>query len=704
MRTVLTFLLLSILLAAGGPVSWAAANGSARVVTPHVTAELLAEHDAIVPGQPLALGLRLQHIPRWHTYWRNPGDSGAPTAIAWRLPEGFSAGEIQWPYPKRLPIGPLTNFGYEDQVLLISDIVPPARLAGDSVTIGAKASWLVCSEVCIPESGEFSLVLPVAQVAHPVSGVAGEFAHTRERLPVSIEGWRFSARAEANHAVLSIEPPAGVAPPLGELAYFPYAEGQVESSALQRFARQANGYTLKIARAQQPVGPFDRVHGILVAEQGFGIGAPRAITLDVPVAGTVAASPPSAIESARTTPADGSIGMVLAIGLAFAGGVLLNLMPCVFPILSLKVLGAMQHDSVAQARRHGLAYGAGVVASFLVLAAVLFVLRGAGEQLGWGFQLQSPVFVALLALLFFLLGLNMSGAFEFGHLLPQRLAAFKARNGSLDAALSGLLAVVAASPCTAPFMGAALGYAVGQSAGEGLLVFAALGIGMAAPLVLLTHSDRAQRWLPRPGAWMLTLKELLAFPLYATVIWLVWVLGQQSGLTAVIAVLAALPVLGLAAWFLRRGQAAQGRIYRTGAALSLVAALALALQPGLNPPPMQARAEDSVWQRWSEAAVDSELARGKPVFVDFTAAWCITCQVNKRLVLSREDVMKAFQAHGVTLLRADWTRQDPAISRTLEQLKRKGVPVYVLYRPGQAPKLLPEVLTKDILLQALGAA
>jgi thiol:disulfide interchange protein DsbD len=685
-------------------VACAASIGSARVITPHVRAELIAERDAVVPGQPFTVGLRLQHIPHWHTYWRNPGDSGAATAIAWRLPEGFSAGEIQWPYPKRLPVGPLTNFGYEDRVLLITEIAAPAKLTTESVTIYARANWLVCSDVCIPESAELSLALPVALVAHSVSAVAEEFARTQERVPVPIEGWRFSAKADGDHAVLSIEPPAGSAPLLAELAYFPYAEGQIEHSAPQRFARQANGYSLAIARAVQPVGPFDRVHGILVAEQRFGAGGPRAITVDVPVVGKVAASTSTAIETASAPVAAARIGLALAIGLAFVGGTLLNFMPCVFPILSIKVMGVMQHDTAAQARRYGLAYGLGVVVSFLLLGALLFALRALGQPLGWGFQLQSPVFVAVLALLFFLLGLNLSGAFEFGHVLPQRLVSFRMRNRSLDAALSGLLAVVAASPCTAPFMGAALGYAAAQSAGEGSLVFAALGIGMAAPFVLLAHSARARRRLPRPGAWMQTLKEFLAFPLYATVIWLAWVLGRQAGLGAVVSLFAALLVLGFSVWLLGRAQRAQRRVRLIAAALGLIASVVLAVQPGLNPPAMQARAEEASWGTWSQAMVESELARGSFVFVDFTAAWCITCQLNKRLVLDRKDVMTAFQARGVTLLRADWTRHDPQITRALERLERKGVPVYVLYRPGQAPKLLPEVLTKEIVLQALGAA
>lgn len=396
------------------------------------------------------------------------------------------------------------------------------------------------------------------------------------------------------------------------------------------------------------------------------------------------------------------MGIWLPLVFAFAGGMVLNLMPCVFPILSIKVLGILQHDTAAQARREGLAYAFGVIASILILAALLFVLRAGGAQLGWGFQLQSPVFVALLALLFFVLGLNLSGVFEFGHLLPARLTTFQARNRTVNAAFAGLLAVVAASPCAAPFMGAALGYALAQSAATGFAVFAALGAGMAAPVVVLTSVPKARRWLPRPGAWMERLKQLLAFPLYATVIWLAWVLGRQSGLEAVIGLLGAALLAAMGAWLLNGARRARRpRTYRIGAVVVIAAAIALAIQPGLPGPAAPAQAADTPWQSWSETGVAAALAQGKPVFVDFTAAWCITCQVNKRLVLERAEVLQAFADRGITLMRADWTRQDPAITRALERLDRKGVPVYVLYRGQQAPKLLPEILTKRIVLDAL---
>lgn len=706
-------ILLLIALIAASLEAHADSAPASRIRTPHVTAELLAENAAVVPGVPFALGLRLDHIRNWHTYWRNPGDSGSPTSIKWWLPEGFSAGEIQWPYPKRIPVGPLTNFGYEGQVLLIVDIEPPDRIAADSVTIEASANWLVCHDICIPESARFALTLPVSPAATAPPAGNAEFARARALHPVAAEGWEFSARAAGHRAVLQVTPPPG-APVLHELFYFPYAEGKIEPSARQKLVRHARGYTLAVAGAQQPVVPFDRVHGILVSAQGFDAGGHMAMAVDVAVEGSVTAPTAAALEadvadSAHSLSTSASIGhsawmqFPIALAFAFAGGVLLNLMPCVFPILSIKVLRIVQHDTAAQARREGLAYAFGVIGSFMLLAAVLFGLRSVGEQLGWGFQLQSPVFVACLALLFFVLGLNLSGAFDFGSLFPAWLAALRFRNRNVNAALTGLLAVFAASPCTAPFMGAALGYALAQPlAVAGFAVFAALGAGMAAPMVVLTGLPQARRWLPRPGLWMERLKQLLAFPLYATVIWLAWVLGQQSGLSAVIALLGAALLTAIGAWSLSAARSARRpQLYRVGSAICLLAALALAVQPGVPARGVQAQMPNAIWQPWSEAGVVAALAQDKPVFVDFTAAWCITCQVNKRLVLDREEVMRAFDDHGVTLLRADWTRQDPAITGALERLERKGVPVYVLYRPNEPPKLLPEILTKEVVLDAL---
>jgi thiol:disulfide interchange protein DsbD len=385
---------------------------------------------------------------------------------------------------------------------------------------------------------------------------------------------------------------------------------------------------------------------------------------------------------------------VLALVFAFAGGLVLNLMPCVLPVLSIKVLGfAGKHDDARTRRRYGLVYAAGVLASFWLLAAALLALRALGSELGWGFQLQSPVTVAALALFFFALALNLSGAFEIGVLLPDRLAAWRARRPALDWFGSGVLAVIVASPCTAPLMGAALGYAVGESGWRALAVFTALGLGMALPYVLLAWFPAWLKRVPKPGPWMVRLKQALAFPLYATVVWLAWVLGHQAGLGAVTWLAAALVVLAAAVWLAGFPRA------RVAALAAALFAIAIAVPAARSGAPVAAR--DPAWQPFSAERVASLAAAGKPVFVDFTAAWCVTCQVNKRLVLGRDDVLAAFRARKVELVRADWTRRDDEITRALAALGRSGVPVYVLYKPGRAPVLLPEVLTRERVLAAL---
>jgi thiol:disulfide interchange protein DsbD len=588
------------------------------VRTDQVEAELVAERSALVPGEPFTVALRLKAIPGWHTYWRNPGDSGEPTRIEWRLPRGFSAGEIEWPLPSRIPVGPLMNFGYHGEVLLLTRVVPPADLpAGKPVTLRAKANWLVCEVKCIQEEAELALTLPVSRSepsTAPRAVLASRWskpiADARASVPVAAPaGWSFGARGEEGGASLAIAPPAGVE--LKQPFFLPFDEGKIEPAAPQALAMEGDGYRLTLRAAAQPVGPFERVSGVLIFDKN------PPLTIDVPIAARFA-----------------DLGLALALVLAFGGGLLLNLMPCVLPVLSIKALGFAQGEG---GLRHALLYAAGVLASFWLLAALLIGLRAVGSQLGWGFQLQSPVTVAILAALFLVLALNLSGLFEFRF-------AFAGEPGGQF--LSGVLAVVVASPCTAPFMGAALGYAVLESGWRAFLVFTALALGMALPYAALAAAPGWRRYLPKPGPWMPRLKRWLAVPLYATVLWLGWVLAQQV----------------------------------------------------MSSPTTQHAAG---WETYSAERVASLTAAGKPVFVDFTAAWCVTCQVNERVVLSRDDVRAAFRDKGVTLVRADWTRRDPEIARALAALGRSGVPAYVLYRPGRAPLLLPELLTPQRVLEAL---
>ncbi|MCS7101861.1 MAG: thioredoxin family protein [Burkholderiaceae bacterium] len=702
-----------------GSLALSAAVALAQPVrTEHAEAELVAATDAVVPGRPLSVALRIKHDEGWHTYWQVPGDSGLPTRIAWQLPAGWRASPLKWPVPKRLPVGPLVNYGYEGEVLLLAELTPPATLApGQAVTLAARADWLICKDICIPDGADLKLALPVREDAAP-SRRAAQFAAARAQVPPPLVLQEAEATIEDDRIRLSF----AARGPARRYEFFPLEEARIEAAAPQP-VRIADGRVTLYLTATRPVAPeFRRLRGVLVAEGGPA-NAERggwAGQIELPlVAGSVPAQEASPAAGSQT--ADPALGIWLALAGAFLGGLILNLMPCVFPVLSLKLLSLVQHQRAEDAARiahpslraHGFAYAAGVVASFVVLAALLLALRAAGTQLGWGFQLQTPAVVAALAALFFVIGLNLLGAFEFtwGGGLANVRAARELRPDSLaGSAGTGVLAVVVAAPCTAPFMGAALGYAMTQPAAVALTVFAALGAGMAAPYLLLTLWPRLLARLPRPGAWMLRFKQAMAFPMFGAAVWLLWVLAQQIGADGVGLTLAALVLLGLAAWALGLSQqgARGARWLAAGAAALGLYAVALATQAPALPParagaPAADAAQESVWQPWSRAAMERALAAGRPVFVDFTAAWCITCQANKRLVLTSDSVLRAFAEKGVVAMRADWTNRDEEITRELARFQRNGVPLYVLYRPDGRTQVLPELLTRPLVLDAVRA-
>jgi thiol:disulfide interchange protein/DsbC/DsbD-like thiol-disulfide interchange protein len=702
-RLTLAAVLLGVSLALAG--AWAGA--AAPVRTAHVEAELVAEQTALVPGRPLTVALRLAMERGWHTYWQNPGDSGLPTTLAWQLPPGLTAGPIQWPAPRALPTGPLMNYGYEGEVLLLADIAAaPDFLSGRTISLAARADWLVCKEICIPEGADLTLTLPVANSAEPDPRWAEPIAARRAALPQALSGWRAVATGTGPKVVLTLTGEPGAADP-GELWFFPFVAGAIEPSAKQTLVRGGDAWELTLPVASQRVGEFTRVAGVLTASNGFG--GRRAATIDVPLAGSVVgspSSPPAAVLPLAPSGGASDLSFGLALAFALIGGVLLNLMPCVFPVLSLKVLGFAMHGGGRRAMRaHGLAFAAGVIASFWLLAAALMALRAAGQQLGWGFQLQSPAVIAALALLFFVLALNLSGVFEIGQLVPSRLAGWNAKNPYLNDALSGVLAVVVASPCSAPLMGVALGYALIAAPLVTWSVFTTLAVGMALPYLLLAFFPGWRARLPKPGPWMQRLRQLLAFPLYASVLWLAWVLGAQLDNDAVLRLGAALLLVALALWAWQTRRTGGLRGWGFAALASIVIALGVAwpLVAATTPPAAarSAASEPGPWQDYAPDRVARWVGAGRPVFVDFTAAWCVTCQVNKRLVLNSSEVQHAFMRGGVVLLRADWTRRDAMIGAALAALGRSGVPVYVLYRPGREPLVLPEVLQRSTITDAL---
>jgi len=694
--------------AAAAWVTTAAAAPGPVFKTDQVKAELVAHApQGVAPGKPVWLGLRIDHAPHWHTYWKNPGDSGLPTTMEWTLPAGFAAGEIAWPTPKKLPVGPLMNYGYEGTLLLAVPLTVPAGFAGDVLPVKLQAQWLVCKDVCIPEQGEFALDLPAKAVT---ALHAALFDAAQAAVPAPAAGAR--ARAQVRGAALEVSVSGLPADWQGrDIALFPELAGVIDNAAKVSARWSGAEWSAKVPLSPQRSESPAQMAVVLVRD-----GVTAGLRAEVSVAGPWPApgAPPEvaahgSTASAASAGAGSPLGLAAALGLALLGGMLLNLMPCVFPVLSLKVMGFASH---AHDRRTllagGVAYTGGVVVSFMALAGLLLALRAGGEQLGWGFQLQSPVFVAGLALLFTLIGLNLAGVFEFGSVLPSSLAAMRARHPMADSALTGVLAVAVASPCTAPFMGASLGLAVTLPAHEALAVFAALGLGMAAPYLAASAWPALAQRLPRPGVWMAHLRTAMAFPMFATVVWLAWVLGQQAGIDAVAGLLGTLLALGFAAWvFGAQSLGHTGRRALGALAVALLAATLAWAWPALKPLPESASvapASTERWQPWSPERVREALAQGRPVFVDFTAAWCVTCQFNKRTVLSDPAVLADFDARRVLLLRADWTRRDPQIGAELARLQRSGVPVYALMAPGDAgPRLLSEILTVREVRDALAA-
>ena len=706
-----------------------AAAPTSVVQTPQVRAQLWAHApQGVVAGQTFWLGLSLQHQAHWHTYWRNPGDSGLPTQLTWTLPEGISAQEIQWPVPKKIAIGSLTNYGYEDTTLLVVPMrVAPQFKAQTPLRIQLQAQWLVCRQECIPQEGTFALNLPTQGATAPHS------AAFEAALQAQPQTWptspRHKATATLNAAGTRLSLHIAGLPDSWHgraLTLFPITPDIVVNtlSAPQRAAAQ---WKAGVWSTDWPVSPerMDSPPQLrwLLTLDGQSAAAGPSFDITTPVIGhwpavTPTAVPaalqqalqanasgaaPSPVGHATATLAPARLAMTLWLGAllgAFLGGLLLNLMPCVFPILAIKVLGFAQPGH--SRRQHlwaGGAYTAGVVLSFMLLGAVMLALRAGGSQLGWGFQLQSPGVVASLAVLFTLLGLNLSGWFEFGQFVPSRWAGLQHRHPAVDAAWSGVLAVVVASPCTAPFMGASLGLAIGLPAWQALPIFAAMGLGLALPYLAASVWPAVARTLPQPGPWMIVMRRLLAFPMFATVIWLLWVLGQQTGLDGAMGLLSVLLALALGVW----AWGLRGRM--RGVLLVLAAALSLWLgsevvqtlrQPAAAGTVAQAERGEAAltagsWQAWSPAAVQAHLDAGRTVFVDFTAAWCVTCQYNKKTTLADPGLLRTVQSRNVALLRADWTRQDPAITQALNALGRSGVPVYAVYAPARAPVVLSEL-------------
>jgi thiol:disulfide interchange protein/DsbC/DsbD-like thiol-disulfide interchange protein len=686
----ITFLCAAGVLVARGGISSAQDRPPARL---HVSASLVSETRNAVPGRPLRLALRQQIEAGWHTYWLNPGDSGLPTTIEWALPQDFKAGPIAWPIPKRIAYGPVVDYGYEDEVLLAVDIDVPARLApGTDIVIAAHASWLVCADTCIPEDVLLSISIPVAAETEADPQWAERLTSNRARLPLPNP---FRTTASATDAQITLHVATGDAAQLHDVAFFPADRDVIDDDARQLTTVGPDGLTLTLQRDGGKPRPA-AINGLLVFHDlaAQGDTGPEAILI---------ASP---IEPAAARPA---LAFAWALVLALAGGILLNLMPCVLPVLSIKAFGLVQHARSAprEVRGEGLAYTLGVLTSFAAIATALLGIRAAGTEIGWGFQLQSPLFVAAMTYVLFAVGLNLSGVFSFGERIAGATGELSSRGHYAGSFLTGALATLVATPCTAPFMAAALGYAITQPWYRSFAIFEAVGFGMALPYLAIAFSPGLRRFLPKPGAWMLRLKQFLAFPVFGTAVWLSFVLAQEAGELAATAILAGLVLIALAAWLyedVRLTEHRWRRVGMTASALALIGAVALLPLAGIDHSPRTGVSEDVGWLPFSTAKLDELLAQGRPVFIDVTADWCITCKLNERVALADRAVVAGFASNGVATLRADWTRQDPAITRILEANGRAGVPLYLFYpRPGRTGErpgaiVLPQILTAATIL------
>jgi thiol:disulfide interchange protein DsbD len=680
-------------------------------VQAQVRASLVSAEKSIQPGHPFTVALRLQHDPHWHSYWINPG-TGLATSVTWTLPDGFKAGDIQWPAPHVLKdhTGAVIGNGYEGDLLLPVTITPPADLApGRTVTLKAAVEWLMCEEVCMPGDASLQLTLPVSTDAPAVNGDLGaRLQKVTAGLPKPLDAWQTTAQRDAKTITLTVTP-AGQPGHTPQGLHFFADDNLVGYELPQTITPDGHGgFALKLQIA--PDGPADatRLLGVLTSENGWlPDGSQRGLRIDLPFTAAQAAAGTTATASGAptppaTAPAESSAPLAGTLLLAFIGGLILNLMPCVFPVLGIKILGFVHQSGSERGKvvAHGLTFTFGVLLSFWALAGVLAVLRAGGDQLGWGFQLQSPVFVFGLAVLMLVFALNMSGVFEFGLAATGVGANLQMKSGYAGSFFTGVLATVVATPCSAPFLAPALGAALALPLVESFLVFTAIAIGLSTPYLLLSIFPAAVKVLPRPGAWMETFKQFMAFPLYATVGYLIWVLAGQVSESGMLMVLFGLVLIAMGVWF-------YGRWHTPGASagrmrFGLLAGLAVFALGAWTGWPQAPAPTDVTWEKWSPDTVAKLRSEGRTVYVDFTARWCATCQANKKLVFHDNDVLHYLADKKIATLRADWTNKDPQITRELAKYQRSAVPFNLIWLPGKdAPVILPELLTPGIVLTAL---
>jgi len=698
-----------------------------------VEIELRSAARVLAPGETVAVAIRLRPEPGWHAYWRHAGDVGSAPSVEWRLPEGFTAAPLRWPTPELISSPPLASYGYEREVHMLTTVhVPRTARVGSTATLAGTVTWVVCKEECFADEVDLALTLPVRAASEADTAAARAIMEEDARVPARGAGWEFLSAVDAGTIVLRVRPPNGSSVLAGGSAarvqFFVDSAGVIDHAAPASVRVDGDALELRLARSQYATATPARLTGVLAVAARGGDGAGLAVEVDAPVVAMAQFALGDGFAGASTRNAGLDAGGVLALAtaglLALIGGTLLNLMPCVLPVLSIKALGvaeAAAHDG-RTARRHALLFAAGVLVSMWALVGMLLALRAAGAEVGWGYQLQSPVVVGGLALLVFAAALNMAGVFELAPLGGTLSVAAGCTPPAAEAFLSGVLVTALATPCSAPFLAAAVAYGIAGGATSAVVVFTALGLGLVWPLALVAVVPRVRQWLPRPGAWMVTLRQALAFPLLATVVWLAWVLGRQAGIDAVTALLAALTLLALGLWALGRfgtlaASAGRRRTARGIALTTGAGALALVIAGARLAPPRAAATADAMspprqiagalpWRPYSAAALEALRDSGRVVLLDFTADWCLTCKVNERVAFGSDAVRASLRAHDVALLRADWTTRDPSVTRALAAFRRNSVPFVVLYGRDRAaaPAILPTLLTPGIVTRALDAA
>lgn len=686
-----------------------------------VEVELRSAVRAVAPGDTIPVAIRLLPNPGWHTYWRHAGDVGSAPVVTWRLPEGFSAAPLRWPTPERIEAPPLASYGYEGEVHLLGAVhVPPSARVGSTAKLEAALTWVVCLEECFSGDIDVALAVPVAARTVADEAVARVLAAEAARIPARRDGWTYRAAVDSTAVVLHVYPPGEAATAPGRAAprvqFFIDSAGVIDHAAQPGVRTIPTGLELRIDRSAYAAGTPSRITGVLAMDTAAGAGGdtPRMVLeVDAPV---VAMAQLAAVAPPTPGAAGGWVALAIAGLLALLGGTLLNLMPCVLPVLSIKALGiaeAAAHDGRA-ARRHVVLFGAGVLVSMWALVGVLLALRAAGTEVGWGYQLQNPAVVGVLSLVIFAAGLNMMGVFDLMPVGGGLAAAASRAPRDVEAFLGGVLVTALATPCSAPFLAAAVAYAVTSGAIGSFIVFTALGLGLIWPVALVAAVPRLRALLPRPGAWMVTLRQVLAFPLFATVVWLAWVLGRQAGVVALVALLAACTLLAFGLWALGRfgtlaapaGRRRLARGLAIAAAAGAVAIVSAARTQAGSAAPAEAAAGALPWRPYGAASFQAQRDSGRVVLVDFTADWCLTCKVNERVAFGSGAVRAAIRDHGVTLLRADWTTRDPAVTRALAAFGRNSVPFVVVYPRARdaAPIVLPTLLTPGIVTGALERA